>query len=422
MVGFMIAAVVMTAVAMIFVFYPFSKKSEQTASPAYLDQERSNLEIMRGQLEELENDYETGVIGKNEYDEAHAELERRTLEETEDIARRKQETKKTDRPKAVWVAVFFLGLLSAGSILYWVVGTPDTFFPNAQMLASETQNSGDPHDFSQEQFEAMLEDFAARVEKEPNNFEGWLMLARSYAQVGKHEQAIAAYEHVIDRVPDDAGVLADYADLLAYRQNGQLGGKPMALIERALKVDPTHWKALGLAGTYAFDNGDYRAAEQYWIKMKSALPTSTEMARMVDASIEEARRRQQESVSAPKSPVTQNDDDGRIEGMISLAAELQGKVSPDDRLLVYARKANGPKTPIAFISKRVSDLPLSFTLDGSTLAIKSETLTSAGELVVVARVSKSGSANAQTGDLEGVSIPVTVSAKNIQIVIDREIE
>lgn len=433
MIGFIIAAVVMTVVAVLFIFWPFSKRNRQADAPAQIERDRSNLEIARDQLKELEQDFTTGVIGKSEYEESRVELERRALEEAGSVAAQKKEQKKSGKtetpptqPKAVWAVALFLGILLAGSALYWVIGTPDTFFPRADMMASSgEQNADDPHNFSPEQFEAMLQEFAERMENDPDDLEGWLMLARSYAQTGKTRQAIEAYERIIDRIPEDANVFADYADILAYEQGGNLAGRPIELVERALKIDPSHWKALGLAGTYAFDKGDYRQAELHWLKMKSSLPTGSEMARMMDVSIAEARRLQEEG-AAPQQPATEASNeaasDAYLSGTVSLAPEFQDRVSPDNLLLVYTYDANGPTTPIASISKHVSDLPFSFVLDASTLTIKSETLDAAEKLVVAARISKSGQPRARPGDLEGASEAVSANTENIQIVINKELQ
>ncbi len=432
MIGFLLAAIAMVAAATLYLFWPKVGKPHPAHAVSDAERDRSNLEIMRDQMKELENDYMAGVIGKTEYDEAQGELNRRTLEETGHLAHEGNNKKQAMAasamsdvsPKSIWGLASFLVLLLVAGALYWVIGSPDAFLPKAQVVAQ--QEADDAHSFTAEQFDAMLQKFAARMAQEPDNIEGWLMLARSYAETGKYQQAVDAYEKVIDKVSDDPNIFADYADLLAYLQGGKLGERSMEMVERALKIDPTHWKALGLAGTHAFDSGNYKDAESYWLKMKGALPAGSEMSRMIDASIEEARQRQiagdkKVSVIAQDTPSKQGSH-ARLEGTVSLAHELQEKVSPEDRLVVYARRVEGAATPIAFITKTVADLPLSFVLDESTTMIKSETLASAKNVIVVARVSKSGQANAQPGDLEGISVPVDVNAIGVRITIDREIQ
>jgi cytochrome c-type biogenesis protein CcmI len=436
MIGFLLTVVAMAAVATLYLFWPSSRKAAQARGGATeQDRDRSNLMIMRDQIKELDNDYQTGVIGKAEYDESLAELERRMLEETEHLVPgngAKKQTKQTapmapqTGRKAIWSVASFLALLLVGSALYWVIGTPDVVFSPRLLVAEvQQQETDDAHSFTPEQFETMLQEFAARMEQEPDNVEGWVMLARSYAQTGKYQESVAAFEKIIDKVDDDPNVFVDYADILAYVQKGKLEGRPIEMVNRALKLDPINWKALGLAGTYAFDQGNYREAELQWMKMKGSLPAGSEMSRMMDASIEEARKRQNAETEPPSAtaPVQEkaNIGNARVTGTVSLAAELQEKVSPEDKMMIYAHRAGGATTPIAFMTATVADLPLSFVLDESKAMIKTETLASVDKVIVVARVSKSREANAQLGDLEGASEPVNVGATDLHIVIDHEI-
>lgn len=286
MIGFLVIALVLAALACLWLFLPlFGNRGGKDDAPEH---EQVNLQILRDQWEELENDYRTGAIGEAELTEAKAELERRTLEEA---ALQKAAVKETrqKKPAIIWSVAGALAVLCVAGVLYSVVGTPSAFDPGKATVEASPHDS--PHDFSAEQMEEMLNAFAARLEAEPDNIKGRLMLARSYIQVGKYLQAAATYEKILDRIPDDADVLADYADLLAVMQDGRLGGRPMELVGRALKANPAHWKALALAGTYAFENQDYARAEAYWVKLRETAPPGSEIARSIDGSIAEARAR-----------------------------------------------------------------------------------------------------------------------------------
>ncbi len=134
----------------------------------------------------------------------------------------------------------------------------------------------------------MAAKLAARLQNEPDNVDGWVMLARTYYALNRHAEAARAFDRAVALVPDNADLLADYADALGAAEGG-LKGKSLELIERALKADPTHWKALALAGTAAFNRKDYKSAVAYWERMKATVPPGSSIAGSIDASIAEAR-------------------------------------------------------------------------------------------------------------------------------------
>ncbi|MDR2244058.1 MAG: c-type cytochrome biogenesis protein CcmI [Burkholderiales bacterium] len=295
MIGFLAAALVLTALACLWIFLPLFK-SRADKSDA-LEHDQANLRILRDQWEELENDHRTGAIGDVELAEAKAELERRTLEEA---ALQKKTTMTGEAPRKkpaiIWGVAGSLAVLCLAGVFYSLIGTPSAFDPGVATVEKNPHEK--PHDLSPSQMEEMVSAFAARMEAEPDNIEGHMMLARSYVQLGKYLQAAATYEKILERIPDEANVLADYADLLAMMQDGRLDGRPMELVGRALRADPAHWKALALAGTYAFENQDYAQAEAFWVKMKATVPADSEIARSIDGSIAEARARAERAAGA----------------------------------------------------------------------------------------------------------------------------
>ncbi|MDR0588635.1 MAG: c-type cytochrome biogenesis protein CcmI [Burkholderiales bacterium] len=291
MIVFLTVAAVMSVIAAVWLFYPSNRHQ---ASPKTESTEKSNLAILRDQIEELEADFARGVIGEKERDEARAELNRRAIEEADPSRPSSQKahvppaSKTPPTPPArqiLWAVTFFLGIVLVGGSLYAIVGTPAAF--NAAGFADNAAH-GNTH-ADQDDFDATLASFAHRMAAEPENLSGWMLLARSYAQTGRLQDAANAYEHILSRNANDADVLADYADLLGAMQEGNLGGKAMEMIRRALKVDPDHWKALALAGTEAFDRNDFATAEKYWVRAQKSAPDNAEIARMLETGIKEAR-------------------------------------------------------------------------------------------------------------------------------------
>jgi cytochrome c-type biogenesis protein CcmH len=260
--------------------------------------------------------------------------------------------------------------------------------------------------------------------------------------MNRHAEAARAFDRAVALVPDNADLLADYADSVGAAEGG-LRGKSLELIERALKADPTHWKALALAGTAAFNRKDFQQAVDYWERMKKTVPPGSPIAGSIDASIAEARElgglkagptsgsqalaaaagaAKGPSGPAPApapAPPTSPSSGATIAGTVSLAPALAAKVAPTDTVYIFARAAEGSKMPLAIIRKQVQDLPTPFSLDDSMAMAPNFALSNFSSIVIGARVSKSGSAAPQSGDLEGLSPAVKIGATGLAVVIDR---
>jgi cytochrome c-type biogenesis protein CcmH len=282
---------------------------------------------------------------------------------------------------------------------------------------------GDPgaeqHATSNEQIAAMVDKLAQRMKDQPDDPEGWAMLARSYSVLGRHPEALVAYEKAVALRKDDPTLLADYADSLAVKNDRSLAGEPMKQVERALKLDPKNLKALSLAGTYEFDRKDYKAAVKYWEKVVAIGPADNAFVKQFGPAIEEARSlagmppaaKQAETAPGPLAA-------GRtVSGQVTLSAALAKQAKPDDTVFVFARPAPGAGMPLAILRKQVKDLPLDFTLDDSMAMSPANALSSAAKVVVSARVSRSGNAMPQPGDMSGQTAEVSVGTSGLRIEI-----
>ena len=281
-----------------------------------------------------------------------------------------------------------------------------------------------PQQVSPEDVEGMVAKLAARLEKNPDDTHGWIMLARSYYVMQRMPEAVIAYAKAVEMTKDNADLYADYADALAMSQGRSIQGKPLELVNQALKLNPTHPKALAMAGTEAFYRKDYPGAIAFWEKLLPLLPPDSDMAKSIEGGIAEARDLGK-SMPARGSPVPEKDSStarksvpASVGGRITLSQAIVSKASPQDTVFVVARAQNGPRIPLAVLRKRVADLPFEFTLDDSLAMSPELKLSAFSEVVVTARVSKSGNAIPQSGDLQGASSPVKVGARGLQIVID----
>lgn len=294
-----------------------------------------------------------------------------------------------------------LGLPAAAAAIYLQVGRPDVLtMPPELLQAAATPTDHGP---TEADIPAMVEGLAQRLRNEPDNIEGWHMLARSYGAMNRFADSAQAYAHLAAKLPQDAGVLADYADALGTAQDGKLEGEPERLIERALAIDPQQPKALALAGSAAFAKGDFARAEQRWTAVLALIPGDSEFATSTRAGIAEARARQ----GLPAAVAV-------LSGTIRLAPGTPAP-APGQTLYVYARAADGPPMPLAAVRRQANGLPLAFALDDSHVLAAGTRLGDTPKLVVGARISASGSATPQAGDLEGQAGSVVPGTSGIVI-------
>lgn len=435
MIAFVAITAVMVAAALAWVLLPLLRG----ASPGGIEREASNVAILRDQLAELDVDLANGTIPREQYEQARRELEARVLDESTAAG----EATRAPSTAGAWTAAIVAAALPIAALLLYVsLGNFDAFSP---LAARPSAADGAGHDVTPQEIGEIATKLAARLEKEPDNAEGWMVLARTYYAMNRHADAARAFERAVALNPDNAELLADYADALGAAQGGTLAGKPLELVQRALKIDPTQWKALALAGTVAFDRKDYAQAVAYWERMKATVPPESSIAKSIDSSIAEARELgglKSTTVAASASAGAANKaaaSDGApkaaagnanapaaapapsaattVSGTVKLAPELAARVAPTDTVFIFARPAQGGRMPLAILRKEVKDLPAAFTLDDTMAMAPNMALSNFGEVVVGARVSKSGQAMPQSGDLEGLSPPVRVGATGIAVTI-----
>jgi cytochrome c-type biogenesis protein CcmH len=380
---------------------------------------QSNLAVLRAQLSQLDQDLAAGALDPAQHAQARAEIERRVLEE--EVVTAAPVGGGSPRAARYWL-LLAVPLLAVA--LYAVLGTPQALSPSAAMQAGHGEpNQGD--------MDALVAKLAERMEKQPpgqvSDVEGWVMLGRSYAAMQRFPEAQRAFARALQLAPNDAQLLADQADVMAMLQGRNLEGEPLRLVQQALRADPSNLKALALAGTAAFERKDYVAAIDYWGKARAVAPPDSEFAQGLERGVAEARAAAGTAAGpvaaapAPNStPASAEPAQGAasISGRVSLSPTLAARVAPGDTVFVYARAAEGPRMPLAILRRNAGDLPMSFTLDDSMAMAPQFKLSKFANVVVGARLSKSGNATPNSGDLEGQSAPLNGRSNGIEIVID----
>ena len=389
--------------------------------------EGANADIYRDQKRQLDQELAAGAITRAERDAQLDELAARLGAELALPAA----AMSRESPRTSYIAALILvaAIPASALVLYATFGSPGALHEEARADARPAM--------SPEQVIAMVDKLAARMKEHPEDPTGWSLLARSYAALGRFPDAVAAYAQAAARGPADASLLADWADALAM-QTQSLQGEPSKLVARALEIDPKLPKALSLAATAALERKDYAGAIDEWRKLKVQFPPGSEEAKEIDAMIAEAGAAQRGAPTPPPdaaaatglaaappaapSPANveaaKNADASAISGRVSLDPQLRERVAANDTLFIFARAVNGPRMPLAVQRTTAGELPRDFRLDDSMAMTPAARLSGATDVVVEARVSKSGSATPSPGDLQGKSAPVKPGAHDVLIVIN----
>jgi cytochrome c-type biogenesis protein CcmH len=422
---FWVIAAMLVCLALAFLVTPLVRNRQARGGSA--SRAAANLAVFRDQLAELDADLAAGSIDGEQWEVARGDLQRGLLEAVDVPSADAPAPAKRSKAAAIAVAVA-VPLISIS--LYLGLGNRQGL-----ELAKENASQGAPHQLTREQIDTMAARLAQRLESNPDDGEGWIMLARTYGTLGRFAEAAGAYAKAEAKFPQDAQLLADYADILAMAQGQSLQGKPEALVRRALQLDGNNLKALALAGTVEFEKSEFAKAIEYWTRMLPLLPADSDMGNSVRSSIQEA---QQKQGGMPKSsaPIAQDQQQGApksstasaevkaksVSGTVRLAPALAARAAPEDTVFVLARPAQGGRMPLAAVRVKVKDLPLAFSFDDSMAMNPSAKLSDFAEVVVAARVSKSGNVMPQRGDLEGVSKPLRPGTSGIVVQIANQIE
>ncbi|MBN9203331.1 tetratricopeptide repeat protein [Methylibium petroleiphilum] len=327
------------------------------------------------------------------------------------------------------LAVFSLVIVGGG---YGWLGAPGLLDlgPGSQSAAAPppAAASGAGGDPARAQIAAMVDQLAERLKSRPDDAEGWQMLSRSYAALGRHAEAVDAYRKAVALNPRDPSLLVDLGASLVALDRDAMHGEPTRLVERALALDPAHPKALAFAGLIAFDRKDYATAVKHWEALARVEPADSPFAQQIRASVAQARQlaglppaadAAPAVTPAASSPPLPTGAPARVSGTVRLAPSLKDRVAPEDTLFVFARAAGegAPRMPLAILRRQAKDLPLQFTLDDSLSMSPAARLSGATQVVVGARLSRSGDAMPQPGDLQGLSAAVAVGTTGLQIEI-----
>ncbi len=375
-----------------------------------------NIALFRDQFTELEADHAEGNLTDEQLAAAKRELQRELLDEVDG-----SETAADVKPRGR-LAAPLVGLLVPllAIALYLQLGQSHLLTEEGQAELAQAQQAA--HDMAN--VDGMVQQLAARLQQDPDNLEGWQMLGRSLLAMQRYPDAVRAFAQTIRIGGEQPDLLADYAEALAMASDGQLIGDPLELVDRVLAMQPMHEKGLWLAGIAAFQRSDFVVALDYWGRLDQVITEGHPNRQLLTDYMAQARS----ALAGGGAPVAATGDgipaaaDTSIEVTVDLDPSLAGRLADGDTLFVFARAAQGPRMPLAIVRQTAVDFPLTVTLDDSQAMMPNLRLSGFSEVTVGARISRSGDATPQPGDLQGSVGKVLVGAdREVRVVVSEEV-
>ena len=413
---FLLLAAIMLIGALIVVLGPLLRGRGSTAGAAT---------EARRLLDALNAARDNGILSDGEYATKRSELGDRLLGALN--------AQPAPRPRSTMIAALGVALLlpAAAILLYRAIGEPAAI--NGVATASEAADA--PTDHTQNMDEAIGK-LAGKLKQNPQDPEGWALLGRAYEATAHFDQALDALKHAVDLAPDDADIRIAYAEVLALTTpDRKIRGEPRSLIESAMKTSPDNERGLWLLGIGEYQEKHFDAAIALWKRLIAVLPKESPTIASVQKEIakaeatrdgkppppdDDAANTAQTDDATPAPPATSDAGGPHLTVNVTLDAKLKSRIAPTDVLFIYAKAANGPPMPLAIQRMTAASLPASVTLTDGMGMMPTMKLSQFPQVIVGARVSKSGNAIAQTGDLQVVSKPIDVrSAEPVSLTIDQ---
>lgn len=428
---FWIIATILTLIALAFLM-PSLLRKQRVPGGADDARRKQNIQIAKEQLEDLEQRFEKGEMEDDAYKSTRDELEMALFEDTKELdleAKLKHKASPVSMVGSVAIALL-VPLLALG--MYTKLGSPvfTTSLSSQQAAKQELEKNVPKNADGTPDIDTMVAGLQKKMEANPNNPKGWFMLGRSYMVMKRYPEAAKAFEQAYKLQPESTDVMLSLADSLAMASNGSIEGRPTELVNKVLEIEPENLTGLWLGGMASRQQGDYATAIKRWSGVLSQIKSPAEI-QEVNSLITEAMKRltpeQQalmktdlaatdKSVLTPvplkTSDSTAADKNGvGITLTVSLSEKLKNQTQPSDLVFIYAKAVTGPPMPLAAARKQVKDLPLEIVLNDSMAMIPAMKLSGFSEVVVGARVSKSGQPIAQNGDLFAEKKPVKAGEK-----------
>lgn len=388
------------------------------------DSNAQNIAIARERLVELEDERARDMLDEQSFAQAKLELEKTLAGDLGAETTVPPASGGGNRGTLVAVALLIPAVTLA---LYLGLGAPQHLAVVGGGATDSAHAEGGAQ--SMLSMDELLQRLTARLEKNPEDADGWFMLGRTYMQFENYAEAVKAYERLNVIVGEHPVALLALADALAMNSGGNISGRPAELAQKALQLEPTNITALWLVGMAAEEQGQYAEAVGYWQQIIPLLEAGDPSVPELQQRIASARSKltpAQAAQLAKTEPASLQPPAAasgvQLKVRVALAPELLAKVDPESTVFVYARAMEGPAMPLAAARLHVHELPLEVVLDDSMAMVPTARLSNFDQVRVGARISRSGQAIAQSGDLYGeLENVATGSSQTLSITIAREL-
>ncbi|WP_046237324.1 c-type cytochrome biogenesis protein CcmI [Pseudomonas syringae pv. coryli] len=380
MIDFWMATGLLLIVALSFLLIPLLRGHRAQREE---DRTALNVALYQERLSELQVQHEQGVLSVAQLQAARAEAARELLADTEGAEPAR--TSRLGKPLLVLAALLVPVLGLAG---YLQLGASDRVELSREFARPPTSLAD------------MTQRLERSVQAQPDSAENLYFLARSYMAQNRPGDAAQMFERSVALAGTQPELLGQWAQALYFASGKHFTPQVQALTDEALQADPKEVTSLGLLGIAAFETQRYQAAVDYWTRLLAALPADDASRSALEGGIARARdnlaKRAADAAPAVKAK--------SIKIHVELAAALQGKVSPNDSVFVFARAINGPAAPLAVKRITVADLPAEVELSDADAMMPQLNLSNFAQVQLVARVSRAGQPT--TGEWVGRSQPL----------------
>lgn len=404
MIVFWLIVTCMLMLAFAFVLPPLLRQPHKDKSAA---REKINIAIHKEHLQELQNELDQGELSQKDFDQASHEVERALLSDITDDGQDPTHNVYQRSIRSAVLLTIVLPIFAIGT--YLLLGEIELI--DSKLDTGQEQSQSELHSIDE-----MVARLNLRLQEQDGSSEDWLMLARSNLVLERYDDAVHAYRRAYELLGDDPQLLSDYAEAMILANNTYTE-ESMSLINLALKKDPDTPKALWLAGNYTLRSGETVQALEYFERLLNLLPPGSNEVNELKNTIEQIK--QGSDLDVIDSMITSSESDESIliesannttgiDVFVSLDPALLEKISPDDTVFIFARATQGPRMPLAIVRKQASELPVKVTLDDSTAMSLATKLSKFNQVIIGARISKSGDAMPRSGDMQGSSTVVNV--------------
>ncbi len=355
-------------------------------------QSQVNRHIHQQHLADLDRALSEGRLDAAQHQSARDELLRHVLD---DEAQAQVIRSNASLPVAWrWIVV---GLVLLSGLSYVQLGAPQAWWsvPLSQRVKISATTP--------EQLAEQTRQWLQTTQKSPKDAEAWLTLARLHAAQNAHALAEQALAQVLSLAPEP-DLWIERAQMKALSAGGVYAGEPWQWIEDVLRTQPQHLNALVLAGSAALSEKKYEAAQKFWQQALSLVPANSEAADGLQQAVAKAGQLQEAQGAEVKAAGSPADQRLLIQGEVRVSPEVQSQIGAGATVFVYALAEDGSRRPVAIWRGTAAAWPVRFALSDSMGMGAPPLLSSLAQVRLVARISKTGSAQKQEGDFQ-VELP-----------------